>query len=132
MNEKIVMDTMYVLLSGMYPTVSGGIGNMVGCVIFAILATLALYGVYWIATDTVRRYYTENKCDYFARCLGVAICSAFCLAFCICGWSCRIDYKKEKMNLIMERMKHDRETMERVEKIKSVLVEIGEDVERFR
>ena len=132
MNETLVERTMYVLLSGMYPSVSGGIGNIIGCIILSVLATLALYGVYWIVTDTLMRLYTEKDFDGFARFLGVVVCMVFCVVFCGMGWSCRMDYKKEKVGFIMEKMKQDKETMERVEKIKDALAELGKDVERFR
>lgn len=132
MNDTLVERTMYVLLSGMYPTVSGGIWYVFWYVVFSVMAVLAVYGAYWIVTDTTRRYYTGKKCDYFGRGIGVVVCLVLCLVFCLMGQWSRMDYRKEKMSLIMERMKNDAETMERVDAVRKMVEKLVEDAKRFR
>lgn len=133
MNMNILIDdTLYVLLSNLYPSISGGPNYIVGMVIFALVATVLACIICWIIVDGVRRHYKGGSVDVVGRCI---ICFLLALITTLCGFASyanRCDYKKDKIDRIVERLKTDPETYERVKKIKSELVELNKEVVRYR
>lgn len=130
--NTLIDDTLYVLLSNLYPSIPGGLNYIVGMAIFALFTIGIICAICWIIINGVKHYYKGESVDFVGR--GI-VCFMLALITVVCGFASyanRCDYKKDKVDRIVERLKTDPETYERVKKIKSELVELNKEVIRYR
>lgn len=132
MNTKLIDDTLYIMLSNLYTSVSGEVGDLAGLIICGVLAAALAYGFIELLWETARKLLTDQKMDLFARTVGILISGAFCLLFLGGAISFRYDYRMSKLAAMLEKVKQDSETATKIESIKTELEDLNAKVVRFR
>jgi hypothetical protein len=132
MNTKLIDDTLYILLSNLYPSVSGEVGDLIGLIICGVLAAVLAYGFIELLWETARKFLTDQKMDLFARTVGILLSGFFCLMFLGGAISFRHDYRMSKLAAMLEKVQQDSETAAKIETIKKELEDLNNKAIRFR